>query len=108
MITELLPCHVKVEWRRNYKEMTAIEKVHLFVYFMQFLDRERQAVARIAEVQSRRKAKRQTFRGNRREPNSITNVRIRHTERTLLTTQQNTAKSSRNYPLAEKGESMKC
>lgn len=69
MIIELLPCHLKVDWRSKYRETTSIEKVHPFVYFMQFLKREREAVARIAEVvQSKRKSRLQTFHGNRSEP----------------------------------------
>ena len=60
LITELLPSHLKVEWRRKYRDMSSTEKVHPFVPFMKFLEGEREAVARMAEAQPRRK-KRNTF-----------------------------------------------
>ena len=59
-ITELLPSHLKVEWRRKYRDMSSTEKVHPFIPFMKFLEGEREAVARIAEIQPRRK-KRNSF-----------------------------------------------
>ncbi|CAB4003226.1 Hypothetical predicted protein, partial [Paramuricea clavata] len=51
LITELLPCYLKVEWRRRYRDITAIEKIHPFIPFMHFLEGEREAVSRIAEYQ---------------------------------------------------------
>ena len=59
-ITELLPSHLKVEWRRKYRDMSSTEKMHPFIPFMKFLEGEREAVARIAEAQPRRK-KRNSF-----------------------------------------------
>ena len=45
-ITELLPCYLKVEWRRRYRDITASEKIHPFIPFMHFLEGEREAVSR--------------------------------------------------------------
>jgi hypothetical protein len=59
-VTELLPSHMKVYWRRKYRDMSSTEKVHPFIPFMKFLEGEREAVARIAEVQPRRR-KRNSF-----------------------------------------------
>ena len=56
-ITDLLPSHQKVEWRRKYRDMKPVEKVHPCVPFMKYLDGEREAVAQIAEVQPNRKRK---------------------------------------------------
>ena len=53
-ITDLLPSHQKVEWRWKYRDMKPVEKVHPFVPFMNYLDGEREAVVRIAEVQPKR------------------------------------------------------
>ena len=50
-VTELLPCHLKVEWRRRYRDLTASEKIHPFIPFMHFLEGEREAVSRMAEYQ---------------------------------------------------------
>ena len=63
-ITELLPSHLKVEWRRNYRDMSSTEKVHPFIPFMKFLEGEREAVVRIAEVQPRRKKRNSFFTKN--------------------------------------------
>lgn len=43
IITELLPCHLRVEWRREYRQMTHTKKVHPFIYSMEFLEGEREA-----------------------------------------------------------------
>ena len=40
-ITELLPNHLKVEWRRRYRDIIPAEKIRPFVSFMKFLDAER-------------------------------------------------------------------
>ena len=37
-ITELLPNHLKVEWRRRYRDLTSAEKIRPFVSFMKFLE----------------------------------------------------------------------
>ena len=39
-ITELLPCYLKVEWRRRYRDIAATEKIHPFIPFMHFLEGE--------------------------------------------------------------------
>ncbi|CAB4007150.1 Hypothetical predicted protein [Paramuricea clavata] len=52
LITELLPCYLKVEWRRRYRDITATEKIHPFIPLMHFLEGEREAVSRIAEKDS--------------------------------------------------------
>ena len=44
-ITELLPSHLKVEWRRYYRDMAPTEKVRPFESFMKFLESERDAVS---------------------------------------------------------------
>ena len=55
MISERLPSNLKVEWRRKYRDMDPSAKVDPFVAFMKYLDGEREAVARLAEVQAKRK-----------------------------------------------------
>ena len=54
-ITELLPFHLKVEWRRKYRDMSSTDKVHPFIPFMKFLEGEREAVVRMTEIQPRRR-----------------------------------------------------
>lgn len=66
-ITELLPSHSRVEWRRKYRDMSPAEKMHPFIPFMKFLEGEREAVVRIAEVQPRRK-KRNSFHTKNQVP----------------------------------------
>ena len=56
MISERLPSNLKVEWRRKYRDMEPSAKVNPFVAFMKYLDGEREAVARLAEVQAKRKS----------------------------------------------------
>ena len=50
-ISKFLPNHVRVEWIRKYRDMPSPEKVKPFSHFMKFLEREREAVARLAESQ---------------------------------------------------------
>jgi hypothetical protein len=54
-ISEHLPSHIKVEWVRKYHDMSPGEKVNPFPWFMKFLEREREAVARLAENQPPKK-----------------------------------------------------
>ena len=37
-ISELLLNHLKIEWRRRYRDITPAEKIRPFVSFMQFLE----------------------------------------------------------------------
>ena len=55
MISERLPSNLKVEWRRKYRDMDPSAKVNPFVAFMKYLDGEREAVARLTEVEAKRK-----------------------------------------------------
>ena len=64
-ITELLPNHLKVEWRRRYRDITPSEKVRPFVSFMKFLDTEREAVSRMAENQPKLRFKKATHHVDR-------------------------------------------
>ena len=60
-ITELLPNHMKVEWRRRYKDITPAEKIRLFVSFMKFLDAEREAISRMFENQPKARFKKTSY-----------------------------------------------
>ena len=51
----LLPNHLRIEWIHKHHDMSQIEKIQPFKPFMKFLEREREAVARSAEHQPRRK-----------------------------------------------------
>jgi hypothetical protein len=64
-ITELLPNHLKVEWRRRYRDITPTEKVRPFVPFMKFLNTEREAVSRMAENQPKQRFKKTTHHVDR-------------------------------------------
>ena len=67
MISELLPSNLKAEWRCKYRDMSPYEKVSLFNAFMKFLDGEREAVARVAEAQVKRKNNDQRINERRRQ-----------------------------------------
>ena len=67
MISELLPSNLKAEWRRKYRGMSPYEKVSPFNAFMKFLDGEREAVARVAEAQVKRKNNDQRINERRRQ-----------------------------------------
>ena len=54
-VNGLLPNHLKIEWIRKYHDMSVTQKIQPFKPFMKFLEREREAVARLAEHQSRRR-----------------------------------------------------
>ena len=54
-VNGLLPNHLRLEWMRKYHDMSQTEKIQPFESFMKFLEREREAVARIAEYQPRRR-----------------------------------------------------
>ena len=62
-VNDLLPSHLKVEWNRKYHELDKAEKLNPFEPFMKFLDKERQAVTRLAEGQSRRKKVSDSIKG---------------------------------------------
>ena len=58
-ISELLPTHLKVDWRRKYQmKKSPDEKLQPFKFFMTFLERERSVVARLAENQQPKKRER--------------------------------------------------
>ena len=48
-ISELLLTHLKVDWRRKYRDLSPDDKLQPFKFFMTFLERERSVVARLAE-----------------------------------------------------------
>ena len=54
-VNGLLPNHLRIEWIRKYHDMGQIEKLQPFKPFMKFLEREREAAARLAEHQPRRR-----------------------------------------------------
>ena len=54
-INGLLPNHLRLEWIRKYHDMDQAEKIQPFRPFIKFLEREREAVARLAEYQPRRR-----------------------------------------------------
>ena len=54
-VNALLPNHLRIEWIRKYHDMSQIEKLQPFKPFMKFLEREREAVARLAEHQPRQR-----------------------------------------------------
>ena len=57
-ISELLPTHLKVDWRRKYRDLSPDDKLQPFKFFMTFLERERSVVARLAENQQPKKRER--------------------------------------------------
>jgi hypothetical protein len=75
MISDLLPSNLKVEWRRKYRDMNPSEKLNPFIEFMKFLDGEREAIARIAEAQARRKTNEQRRNERRRQHGYFANKR---------------------------------
>ena len=52
-VNGLLPNHLRLEWIRKYHDMDQAEKIQPFGPFMKFLERGREAVARLAEYQPR-------------------------------------------------------
>ena len=54
-ISEFLASYVRVEWIRKYQGMSSAEKVNPFPHFMKFMEREREAVAKLAENQPAKK-----------------------------------------------------
>ncbi|CAB4001171.1 Hypothetical predicted protein, partial [Paramuricea clavata] len=44
-LTDLLPTHLKVDWRRKYRDLSSAEKLQPFAPLMKFLDRERSLTA---------------------------------------------------------------
>ncbi|CAB4032908.1 Hypothetical predicted protein, partial [Paramuricea clavata] len=62
-LTDLLPTHLKVDWRRKYRDSSSAEKLQPFTPLMKFLDRERSVVARLAENQHSKKRGNDNARG---------------------------------------------
>ena len=54
-VNGLLPNHLRLEWIRKYHDMDQAEKIQPFRPFVKYLEREREAVARLAEYQPRRR-----------------------------------------------------
>ncbi|KAL9987900.1 hypothetical protein ACROYT_G002280 [Oculina patagonica] len=54
-VNGLLHNHLRLEWIRKYHDMSQTEKIQPFKSFMKFLEREREAVARLAEYQAKAK-----------------------------------------------------
>lgn len=65
-VNGLLPVHLKVEWIRKYHDMSSEKKIQPFYSFMRFLEREREAVARLAETQVKRRKNTEFPRSNDR------------------------------------------
>ena len=49
-VNNLLPMSIKMEWSRKYRQLPAHEKLQPFATFMNFLDDERAAMARVADT----------------------------------------------------------
>ncbi|CAB4027430.1 Hypothetical predicted protein [Paramuricea clavata] len=62
-LTDLLPTHLKVDWRRKYRDLSSAEKLQQFTPLMKFLERERSVVARLAENQHSKKRGNDNARG---------------------------------------------
>ncbi|CAB3984060.1 Hypothetical predicted protein [Paramuricea clavata] len=62
-LTDLLPTHLKVDWRRKDRDLSSAEKLQPFTPLMNFLDRERSVVARLAENQHSKKRGNDNVRG---------------------------------------------
>ena len=62
-LTDLLPTHLKVDWRRKYRDLSSAEKLQPFTPLMKFLERERSVVARLAENQHSKKRGNDNARG---------------------------------------------
>ena len=87
-ISELLPTHLKVDWRRKYRDLSPDDKLQPFKFFMTFLERERSVVARLAENQQPKKRERWSGYSNHVEgvinpKGVITSVIFPLTEKTL-------------------------
>ena len=54
-VNDLLPYHLRLEWICKYHDMSQIEKIQPFKSFMKFLEKEREAVGRLAQYQPRRR-----------------------------------------------------
>ena len=67
-ITELLPNHLKVEWRHRYRDITPAKKIRPFVSFMKFLDAEREAILRMAENQPKARFKKTSYYVGKQSP----------------------------------------
>lgn len=67
-VTELLPNHLKVEWRRRYRDITPAEKIRPFGSFMKFLDAEREAISRMAENQPKARFKKTSYYAGKQSP----------------------------------------
>ena len=61
LISDLLPIHLKVDWRRKYRELLPEEKLQRETSFMSFLERECGVVARLAENQHLKKRSERGF-----------------------------------------------
>ena len=72
-VNGLLPSHLKVEWIRKYHGMSELEKIQPFKSFMRFLEREREAVSRLAENQPKKKRTPDPPRGSDHRSKSSTN-----------------------------------
>ena len=72
-VNGLLPSHLKVEWIRKYHGMSELEKIQPFKSFMRFLEREREAVSRLAENQPKKKRIPDPPRGSDHRSKSSTN-----------------------------------
>ena len=62
-LTDLLPTHLKGDWRRKYRDLSSAEKLQPFTPLMKFLERERSVVARLAENQHSKKRGNDNARG---------------------------------------------
>ncbi len=54
-LSDLLPTHLKIDWRRKYSNLSPAEKLQPFTPFMMFLEKERSMVSQLAEDQPARR-----------------------------------------------------
>ena len=54
-VSDLMPTHLKIDWRRKYSDFSPAEKLQPFIPFMEFLEKERSVVSPLAENQHTRR-----------------------------------------------------
>ena len=63
-ISDLMPTHLEIDWRRKYSDFSPADKPQPFIPFLKFLEKERSVVSCLAESQHTRK------RGNEKREHS--------------------------------------
>ena len=113
-ISELLPTHLKVDWRRKYRDLSPDDKLQPFKFFMTLLERERSVVARLAENQQPKKRERWSGYSNHVEGGNKSRRGYykcafpTHRKDTIKHTTEQYVKNLTSYPSVAKKESMNC